>query len=155
PVRSEVLANLSQKSPVPHLFVLDRDERSKTEIDQLHKTLDRRCVFLAARELENYFLVPRALRDAVCSKSRDNAAVVGKAARTTDQEIAILIQNCGDNLYHKVLIRRIRSELPGLRGGLFTKEFADALAAAKRMDGLELQLRESLVNRVKEHLQSV
>src|SRR5439155_26348796 len=38
-VRSEVLAGISERAPVQHLFLIDRDERSRAELLELWKKL--------------------------------------------------------------------------------------------------------------------
>ena len=39
PIRSDLLRDISQKSPVPHLFLLDRDERAEEAIASLRKEI--------------------------------------------------------------------------------------------------------------------
>src|SRR5207253_10751768 len=43
PIRSQVLADISLRAPIPHRFVLDRDERSDAEIERLNKARGERC----------------------------------------------------------------------------------------------------------------
>src|SRR5438874_13225879 len=92
-IRSEVLGGISHGAEsVPHFFLRDREERSQTEIRELEQELGDRVHILAARELENYLLVPHALLAAIRSKCRDDAPTVEKVQATSVEEIEQLVQ---------------------------------------------------------------
>jgi hypothetical protein len=129
-VRSEVLAGISKQSPVPHLFILDRDERSQAEIDKAQQALQGRLHMLAKRELENYLLVPRVLMQVIRERCGDDSPVIQQIAETTQREIEALMQTTADTLYGVILLKRIRNEIGGLIGGLLTREMATRLAPA-------------------------
>ena len=122
PIRSDLLNNISRKATVPHLFVLDRDERSNAEIQNLETQLPEQVHILQARELENYLLVPRAILAALKSKHHDDQTKLEQLATVTEDHIRQLINTAANNLYEVVLIKRIRTEIGGLREGLLPKE---------------------------------
>jgi hypothetical protein len=152
PIRSAVLAGISQRAPVPHRFVLDRDERGEAELAALRKALGERACILARRELENYLLVPRAIRAAIRSKCRDRAATVEMVDRTSDEEVGRMIRVAADRFYPVILLKRIRLELGGLPGGLLPREVIAELIP--RVDGPELAeaVRARLQQRVGEYV---
>jgi predicted ATPase len=121
PVRSGVLAGISQRSPVPHIFLVDRDERSYAEIERLEKLLGERVHILAARELENYLLNPRALMAALGFKYHDSSNVLSALEAVSTDFVESLIDRTIDSLYGLVLLKRIRSEIGGVAGGLLRK----------------------------------
>jgi ribosomal protein L20A (L18A) len=122
PVRSELLEGISQKSPVPHLFVLDRDQRRPSDVQRLEERLVNRIHVLERRELENYLLVPRALLAALRSKCGTDTNVLQRVDETPVEDVEQLIQGTADSLYNTVLLKRVRAELGNLRGGLLTRE---------------------------------
>jgi hypothetical protein len=151
PIRSEVLSGISKKAPVPHMFVLDRDERSKAEVAQLEDALGGRLHFWVARELENYMLVPRALLAALRRKYKGNQPVLDRLP-VDEREVAQLITSAANGLYGLVLLKRIRKELGGLAEGLLTREVAATLVSEARnnrlakliVDQVEASLAEKL-----------
>jgi predicted ATPase len=155
PVRSDVLAGISRKAPIPHQFVLDRDERGRDEVERLQRLLGRRCHILQARELENYLLVPRALRAAITEKCKADAAIRDRAGQTSDVEVERYICEKADSLYGLVLLKRIRAELSGLRGGLLPRELLAELMPLARDPELGKVLPDRLRRRVTEHLQQL
>jgi hypothetical protein len=128
PARSEVLEGISERSsPIPHLFLLDRDERSPAEIEGLLKRLPGRVTVLEGRELENYQLVARALRAAIRAKCCDKPEVVAKVDGTSDELVQVLIRNTAEGLRDLVLLKRIRTRLGGLASGLLPRELVGEL----------------------------
>ena len=124
--------------------MLDRDERGHAEVSRLEKALPGRLYLLERRELENYLLVPRGLPAAIRAKHRDNAPIVEKVDAATLEEVERLIATTAESLYGLVLLKRVRAELEGLRGGLLTREIAYELASgAKSPDLARLSLRGS------------
>lgn len=155
PVRSEVLTGISQRAPVPHIFMLDRDERGHAEIERLEKHLGSHLHLLKAREIENYLLVPRALLAAVRSKHQDNALIVEKVDQSSEKEVQQLIETAASGLFDAVLMKRICSELGGLVGGFLPRELVNNLAPQARDPNLPNILLEAMKLRVDEHFASL
>lgn len=151
-VRSEVLAGISQKAPVPHLFVLDRDERGQSEIEQLQQALGERLILLQARELENYMLSPRALIAALRSKCKDNPAIMNRLEAANPEEVRALIHATADKLYGLILLKRIGAEIAGLPGGLFPRESATTLASEAQEDDLAKIILQVVEERLERHV---
>jgi predicted ATP-dependent endonuclease of OLD family len=148
PIRSEVLEGISKKSPVPHLFVLDQDERSIAEIKKSKDRLGEKVVFLQRRELENYLLVPRALRDMLMEKYQNEVDKLQRIQAATDMDIKKLLQGSADSLYDLVLIKRVRSELAGLRGGFILREDIEELVEQANDSSLPDLLHKKIQERV-------
>lgn len=127
PIRTEVLEGISSKAPVPHLFVLDQDERGLEAIESLRKKLGERLHLLEARELENYLLVPRALLSVLRAKYRDNDSILARIERLSEGDVPRLFREQAERLYGTVLLKRIRAELKGLPGGMLTREMVAEL----------------------------
>lgn len=151
-VRSDVLEGISQKAPVPHLFVLDRDERSSVEINKLMETLTGRVILLDRRELENYLLVPRALLAAIRSKHSNDPAMTRKVDSASEGEIGKLIGDTADNLFNLVLMKRIRSEIAGLRDGLLPRDIVMGLSHKTHFKHFPRIIRKKIETRIKGHL---
>lgn len=130
PVRSDLLAAISRQAPVPHMFVLDRDERSEADVTRAREVLGDRVHFLECRELENYLLIPQAIRTALLAKYRDHAEIVDRLEEVQIEAIWRSIERAADGLYGLVLMKRIRAELGGIRGGLLTRELATTFGRA-------------------------
>ena len=128
PIRSELLRNISRKATVPHMFLLDRDERSTGEIHNLEEQLGEQLHLFQTRELENYLLVPRAILAALKEKHRDDQVKLEHLAGITEKHVHQLIISAANNLYGTVLIKRIQCEIGGLREGLLPKEAVPVLA---------------------------
>ncbi len=141
-VRSAVLAEMSSRAPIPHLIVVDRDERSEREIDGLKDALGDRLWILEKRELENYVLVPRAILAALKEKYRDNDVVRDRIEASTDADVEQAIEEAVLELQGVVLAKRIRSEIGTLKEGLIprsavaglSREWADADELTKRVE---------------------
>lgn len=127
PIRSQVLTDISQKSPVPHLFVIDRDQRRIDDIAKLEQRLEGKIHVLHARELENYLLVPRAILEAIRVKCETDAKIQAQLNQTSVADIEQIIRDATNGLFQAVLIKRVRTELGGLQGGFLTKEATEAL----------------------------
>jgi len=155
PARSEVLEGISERSPIPHLFLIDRDERSPAEVTHLEKALPGRIHVLIARELENYMLVPGALRAAVRSKCRQDAQTIAKVDQSTDAEVQQIMEEAASALYGVVLLKRIRSSLGGLAGGLLPREAVNELVPLAAHPDLAGIIRERVTARVAERLRAM
>jgi predicted ATPase len=155
PPRADVLKGISEAAPVPHLFLFDRDERDKGDLDRLAKLLEGRCHVLARRELENYLLAPRPLLEALRSKCPQGDKRHQKLQDATSEEIDQLVGQTVKGLFGTVLLRRIRAKVPGLRGGLVEKAATEALVPHARDPGLAAALQDCLENRLKAHLDGI
>ncbi|MDP9478952.1 MAG: AAA family ATPase [Actinomycetota bacterium] len=153
--RGEVLEGISHNAPVPHVFVVDGDERPSGEVEKLKKDLGDKFHVLQRRELENYLLVPGAIKEAIRAKHPEDDAVAAKVEGTTDDEIRDLIASTADKLYGRVLLNRIRVEVVGLKGGLMTRGIVEKLAPRAEDPDLHEVLKEALQERVAEHLEEV
>ena len=154
-VRGEILEGISERAPVPHMFVLDRDERGPTEVEKLQLDLGEKVHFLERRELENYLLEPRALLDAIRSKHPDDEVILSKLDNTSVEEVGSLIQTSAEHLYDVVLIKRIRTRLKGLKGGLLPRDMVKSLAPLAHRRDLPGRLRGKMRARLEEHLADV
>jgi hypothetical protein len=151
-MRSDVLAGISQKAPVPHLFILDKDERSEAEVRRLQQTLGNQVQFLGRRELENYLLIPRALLAALTAKFRDNKSLLERIQQTTPEQIEQLMRTTAEGLYGLILLKRIRAQVEGLKGGLLPREIIASLSLNAHNRNLAAQLQKMIKAHIKEHL---
>jgi AAA15 family ATPase/GTPase/uncharacterized protein YutE (UPF0331/DUF86 family) len=151
-VRSDVLEGISQKSPVPHLFILDRDERSQIELTKIQEALEERVYLLQRRELENYLLAPRALLAAIRSKHSDNSAITEIIDGSSKDEVNKIIQLTAESLYDLVLMKRVRAELTGLRGGLLPKDAVTDLSHKVNFKNFPRIIRRKIESHISEHL---
>ena len=135
PLQASMLASVSKTTPIPHLFILDRDERSDKEIALIKKDLGPAAVFLESRELENYLLVPRAIREVMLGKAEEAARPPIQAA--TDADIMQSIRKAAASTYGLVLVKRVRTSLPRFVGGMLPRQELDQLASQK-LEGDEL-----------------
>ncbi len=152
PLRSEVLEGISQKAPVPHLFVVDRDERGRDEIDRLQRRLGERVRVLERRELENYLLIPRAILEAMRSKYSDQSNILQRVEATSEEEIHELVRTTASDLYGAVLIKRIRAAIRGLGDNLMPEELVEKLEPRARDQDLAAMLLAELEARLHEHI---
>jgi predicted ATPase len=152
PVRNDVLIGISQKAPIPHLFVLDQDERSKAEIEKLENKLPERVHVLQKREIENYLLVPRALLAVIRKKLLNKATILQKIEATPQEDIEQFIRDTADSLYGLVLLKRIRAELPGLVGGLLPRETIAQLVGHAEDPNLYRILHDEIQSRLTRHM---
>ncbi len=155
PIRSDLLNKISGKATVPHLFLLDRDERSKEEIRNLETQLGDKVHIFHSRELENYLLVPRAILAALKEKHRDDQVKMEHLAGITEEQIQQLIVSATNDLYGTVLIKRIQSEIGGLREGLLPKEAIPALAPHASDPELSTLILQEIKTRFEGHVASI
>ncbi|MFN3653391.1 MAG: ATP-dependent nuclease [Armatimonadota bacterium] len=147
-IRSEVLHQVSARAPIPHLIVLDRDERSRTEIASLARTHEETIHVLARRELENYLLVPRAIRSALLRKHAGDTSIVENIESSTDEDVEDLIETAISELRDQVLVKRLRAEVGGLVGGLLPRESARDLVSSSNPETLGRDAEEKIRNHV-------
>ncbi len=155
PIRSDLLKDISNRAPVPHLFLLDRDERRREEINNLEERLGTKVHVLKAREMENYLLIPHAILGALTSKCCGDQTLLERLTGITEEYIQQLIQRAADDLYSLVLIKRIRNELGGLRDGLLPSAVASTLLAHSTKPNLPQLLREAVQSQFTQHLASL
>lgn len=152
PIRSQLLEEMSGKAPVPHLFLLDRDERGDNEILKLEARLKNRVHFLTMRELENYLLVPRALLCALKAKHADNPPLLQTIATTTEDQVQQIISQTADNLYGIVLLKRIRTNIGGLQDGLFPVDALPTLLLYVETPKLGARIRTEIETRNSQYI---
>ncbi len=151
-MRSDILTGISQKAPVPHIFLLDRDERSDAEIQRLQQSLGDHVHFLQKREIENYLLAPRAILAALKDKYSDNAAILEQVEASNPEQIERILHSTASGLYGLVLLKRIRNEIGGLVGGFLPRDLVAALATHAQERDLLKRLRTAIRERVSSHL---
>jgi predicted ATPase len=155
PARSDLLAQISKRAPVPHLFIIDRDERQDDEVERLHDHLGEHLHILKRRELENYLLAPRAIREAMTEKYRDNSEVLSRLEQVSDADVEMTIREAATGLYQAVLLRRLRSAIPGLRGGMVSRELVREIESRQMEDDLGEIITAAIKQRFEEHLHSL
>ncbi len=64
--------------------------------------------------MENYLLVPRALREALLEKHATDAEKVAAIAALSDEAIAGVIGAAADGLFALILVKRVLAELGGI-----------------------------------------
>lgn len=126
--REDLLAQISQKTPVPSLFVVDRDERGENEIRRVAQSTTNVHI-LAKRELENYFLIPHLIRRTLIAKYATEDKILENLNNQGDEALQQIIVAKANSLYVHVLMRRIRSELGGVEGGMFNRDDIDELVS--------------------------
>jgi putative ATP-dependent endonuclease of OLD family len=146
-VRSSVLEGISNRTPIPHMFILDRDERSEIELKSL-ESLGDRVVVLERRELENYLLVPRAIITALKVRFASSADLLAAVEAATSEDISAIIAAASEALYESVLLKRVRAELGGLPEGLLDRESVMILAPDARGSNLTRAIRRRLRQRL-------
>jgi predicted ATP-dependent endonuclease of OLD family len=139
-VRSEVLEQLSQRSPIPHLIVLDRDERTAKALEDLSGALGDRLFVLGVREMENYLLVPRAIRQALLAKYRDNDAVRSRVEALTEQQIQHRVKGLAEELRFLTLLKRVKARIGRLPDGAVPSAELVELAKAGSHDTIAKDL---------------
>lgn len=154
-VRSDVLQRLSRGAIVPHLFVLDRDERSDRELSRLETVLGKRVHVLKRREIENYLLVPTAIRAAIEEKYFENDVILERLRSLTNEQVEGLIREAASGLEHLVLIKRIRADIPGFSGGIFPAEQVLEMVSFAEENDLHARILDSLRKRAEVHLSAI
>lgn len=147
-VRTEIIAAVSQRIRIPHLFIFDRDERAQEEVSEIQTKLGDHALFLTRREIENYFLIPRVLKDAVAAKLRDGGQNTDALDRVSEEELNSLMKNKADELYEIVLVKRIRGKLPRLIGGPFPRDLVTELASYARSSEFSERIEAALKSRL-------
>lgn len=112
-IGSGVLQGVSERaSAIPHLYVLDRDERGPKEISGMENALRERVHFLERRELENYLLVHSALRRYLRSRAGVDQTKLDTAS---DADLQSVIDAAAENQREHVLVKRMRAAIGGVR----------------------------------------
>lgn len=120
--RSELLEAISKGTPVPHLFVFDRDQRGSAELDLLQRNLKERAHVLRGREIENYLLHPSGIKGALTLRFQTDRDRLERVQNVGDDEIQDLVRQATNQLFNDVVMKRIRSEIGGLPGGFLDDE---------------------------------
>lgn len=124
--RIEVLQAISTAAPVPCHFLLDRDERSDSEMEGLRKLLGNSLTVLGCREIENCILIPHLIRNRIVDRLTENSSAV--PAELSAEEIRTRLGAAATSLKNVVLSKRVRAAMPRLDGGPFPRAFAEELA---------------------------
>jgi len=148
PARSQVLEGISGQASVPHMFLLDMDERGHAEVDHLKGQLGEHLYLLDRREIENYLLVPKAILAALASKYRDNMSVLEKVQAASSGEVERLIRQAAERLYGQTLLKRIKTEVGGLKGGLLPAELVGALSSRVHDPELAKLVKDTIKGRI-------
>lgn len=155
PIRNELLANISQGAPIKHLFLLDRDERTLDEINNLEARLGDQVYFFKARELENYLLKPRAILSALRTKHHSNDTILEMLDDVSEEQVRQLIQSTAQNLYNTVLVKRIRSKLKGLRDGLLPRNLLPDLIKKAHTAEFPDLVSQTIKSQLEEHIKNL
>ncbi len=104
-IRQQTLEKISSGSPVPHLFIIDRDQRSDIEIENLkHKLKDKIHIF-EKRELENYFLyAPDAIWKSLLARGSE---IRIKLENSSIKDLSAAIIDEARSLFSEVLVKRM------------------------------------------------
>ncbi len=155
PIQADVLAGISQKTPVPYMFVLDRDERSDEEIARVKRLIGEPAHVLEAREIENYMLFPRAILKAIRIKCADGSLKVPEDNDASLKKVERLVEEAADSLYPVVVLKRVKARLPTMVGGVLPREMLEKFLPQARDAGLGKALRTELESRVGEYLKGL
>jgi len=109
---SDVLQRISLKSPIPHLFIIDRDEKSNGTIQKIQKQV-KELHILEKREIENYLLLPNYILETMHIKAVGNPQVLEKLETVQSKDIEQIVSSKIDELKNVVLLKRIREEIGG------------------------------------------
>lgn len=109
---SDVLQRISLKSPVPHLFIIDRDEKSDDTIQKIKKNV-KELHILERREIENYLLLPELILETLKIKAQANTDTLEKLKHTQPKDIEQVLLYKIDGLKHRVILKRIKEEIGG------------------------------------------
>lgn len=122
---AEATLDLLSRRRVKMWFLIDRDDRDDADIEKLLQRLGERAelVVLAKRELENYLLVPEAVRALIAEKLKTGD---GQFEAPTAAAVRDLITRCAAELLERAIELRIGKQLlkPAYadQGGANTKE---------------------------------
>lgn len=151
PMRSELLERISAGAVVPHLFVVDRDERSGEEVERLLRSMDaERLHVLERRELENYLLVPRPVLQALREKHPDHRGIEACTEEVLDRKI----RAAAEALKPVVLLKRLRERMPRLNG-MYDDLWITELAPEVDTRGLPAKLKRALSLRFASRVQAM
>jgi predicted ATP-dependent endonuclease of OLD family len=109
---SDILQRFSSRSPVPHLFIIDRDEKSEDTIQKIKNTINQLHI-LKQREIENYFFSPRLILEALKIKAQGNSSALEKLQNLKPDDIEQLLMSKIEKLKHHVILKRIKEEIGG------------------------------------------
>lgn len=88
-------------APIPYRVLLDRDENNEQAIDKIKAAYNDKVVILNRRELENYFLIPNAIKDCLAEFN-----ILVEAAEVEDVLNEILNRKSDRTIFPK------KSEIP-------------------------------------------
>jgi putative ATP-dependent endonuclease of OLD family len=121
-IRSKLLAELSLKMPVPHLFIFDKDEKELPELTKIRAKLKDKAIFLKHRELENYLLNSTAINKVLSVKCSENSQHAKNTSDLSAEFIDQLIKEKVNASYNLTLLKKLRKRMGGLKGGFISHE---------------------------------
>jgi predicted ATPase len=152
PIRSDTLKEIAINAHIPHIFVLDADELSDAVVKKLSKELRDRLYMFQRRELENYLLIPRALKAAIRHRLVEANLSVDTVDKTEEREIERMIKSAADKQKGRVLLKRIRAQLEPPQGGIFPRTLFVELEQCSTWKSLPDQLAKRLGKHYSDHL---
>ena len=109
---SNVLQRISTKSPVPHLFVIDSDEKSENTVKKIKNKI-KEIHILERREIENYLLSPEIILRALKVKAEGKPDALEKLQNMEPKDIEQRLLSKIEGLKHLVILKRIKEEIGG------------------------------------------
>lgn len=110
-VGTQLLKTISQGTPIPHVFVFDRDEWPKSELLANEQAAPGHVHFLHCRELENLLLAPGAVADVIRIDLLASGREVDEIELVTTKNIDALISEAASAQEATVYRRRIRKAI--------------------------------------------
>jgi len=147
---SDVLKRISLKSPIPHLFIIDKDEKSEDTIKKIKAQVENLHI-LERREIENYLLNPRAIIKAMKIKAGQSPRILEKLSGVKEKEVNYLISSEVENQKDTVLLKRIKEQIGG--GVFLSDDVVDCIIDENsNLDTVTLvnQLDIAINNKIKE-----
>jgi len=102
--------------------------------------------------LENYLLIPKAIKKALLSKHATELNIKNKVEECSEDEIKQLIFKATEKLQGLVLLKRVKSQFGSLREGLLSREATSELSSKYEAENLAELIRKEVDNIVAEHL---
>ena len=105
---TEATLSFLTKRQVKMWFLVDRDEKEDSEVVNLKEALGQRAVLkiLGKREIENYLICPRAVRELIRFK-KESCGKISDSELPTESEIKQKIEGCAEQLKHFAIKKRV------------------------------------------------
>ena len=154
PVQARVLDEISRRTPVPSLCVVDRDERSRAEMERLTDGLSNLVHVLERREIENYLLDPVPIMAALKVKYQSEPSILSRVAAADEEFVRALIAQAAQGLYGVVLVKRIQAELGSL-GKVVQPELVDSFAVRVHDEDFTSELATAIEASLARHVEAL